>query len=360
MGPTLPQRASLVTQTINCLREGIVAGQWREWLPAERSLCAELRVSRSTLRRALTHLHSSGEIEAEHGRGQRIRARSRRRQSLHSHDVAVLVPQPLQQLRPSQALWIDALREMLIERDCRLHLIHGHQYFRNQPEAALERLVRQRRFGCWILLLASAPCQRWFAEKRIPALVAGSCHEGIELPYRDLDHRSACRHAAGRLIGLGHRRIAFVTLKRPPAGDIASAAGFNEAVASSRETIHPSLCQHDGSPTGILAALRRLLKTWDRPTGLVVTQAYHALAVISGLAGLGYRVPEDISVISRDDDPFFAYLHPEPCRYSADPKDFARRILPAALELLDGQPPSRRAEWSMPRFIRGNTLANLR
>jgi LacI family transcriptional regulator len=357
MGPSFPQRASLVVQTVTCLQERVAARQWQGWLPSERLLAEELQVSRSTLRRALAHLHATGEIQAEHGRGQRILGHSQRRPSLRSRDVAILVPRPLEQLRPSQALWIDALRAMLSERDCRLHLIHGHHYFRNHAEAALERLVRQRPVGCWILLLASAPCQRWFAQKGLPAIVAGSCHRGIDLPYRDLDHRAACRHAAGNLIALGHRRLAFVTLQAPPAGDIASELGFQEAIAATREEVTSSVAKHDGTPAHLFLTLRRLMAGRDRPTGLVVTQAYHALSVISGLARLGLRVPQDISVISRDDDPFFAFLQPEPCRYAADPKDYARRILPAIVESLSGQPVSRRAEWSMPRFLRGHSLA---
>ena len=46
----LPQRQSREKQTVDLLRERIARGQWREWLPAERTLCELLQVCRSTLR----------------------------------------------------------------------------------------------------------------------------------------------------------------------------------------------------------------------------------------------------------------------------------------------------------------------
>jgi LacI family transcriptional regulator len=355
----LPQRHSLEKQTADLLRERIARGAWREWLPAERALCELLQVSRSTLRRALAQLQREGAIRAEHGAGNRILARAAApRGRLRTREVALLAPDPLERLRPSQALWIDELRAMLAERGCRLHVLHGRQFFRANPGAALEKLVRQHPHGAWVLLMASPACQLWFARRGLPCVVAGSCHAGVELPFRDLDHRAMCRHAAGVLLGLGHRRLAFVAQQAQLAGDLESEAGFLEGVRGSR---HPDatvlLCHHDATAAGIAQTLRRLVAQKPAPTALLVANAYHCLAVVSGLAGLGLRVPADISVISRDEDPFLSFLVPAPARYVASPRALARSLLQPVAELLEGGPVSRRAARLMPQFVRGASLA---
>jgi LacI family transcriptional regulator len=354
-----PQRLSLVSQTSAYLQAAIAAQKWQDWLPAERALCETLQISRSTLRRALTQLEQAGVIRAEHGAGNRILGGSApRRRRLRSHDVALLVPEPLERLRPTQALWIDELRTMLSERGCRLHLFHGRQYFRVHPNAALKKLVRQHPHACWILALSNAACQRWFAKRGLPCLVAGSCHAEVDLPFCDLDHRALCRHAAGVLLTLGHRRLAFVAPKTGLAGDIVSAAGFIEGVRSSGHADATAVtCEHDGTVEGITQALKRLLAQAPQPTALLVANAYHCLAVLTALAAQGRRVPEDISVISRDEDPFLDFVVPLPARYVLGPRAFARSVLQSVLALLKDGTVKKRAVRLMPEFVRGASVA---
>jgi len=98
----IPQRHSLVGQAAAYLKTAIAAGQWRGWLPAERTLCEMLQVSRSTLRRALAQLQRDAVVRAEHGAGNRILPRSSRpRGRLRSHEVALLIPEPLELLLPN-------------------------------------------------------------------------------------------------------------------------------------------------------------------------------------------------------------------------------------------------------------------
>ncbi|PTX99071.1 substrate-binding domain-containing protein [Opitutus sp. ER46] len=353
----IPQRLSLVAQTVACIRRQISSGQWVEWLPPERSLCEMLQVSRSTLRRALAQLHQEGDIRPEHGAGNRVLATPEAPSGLRARDVALLTPQPVEQLRPTQALWIDELRAMLGERGCQLHIFHGAQYFRANPAAALEKLVRQHHHGCWVLALASAGCQQWFARRDIPCLIAGSCHAGVDLPFRDLDHRALCRHAAGVLLSQGHRHLALVAQKTRLAGDIESEAGFIEGVARSQHSdATAKVHHHDATVPGIVQLLRRMLAQHPAPTALVVANAYHYLTVATCLTQLGRRIPGDISLISRDEDPFLSFLVPAPARYVASPRAFARTLLQAVLELLEHGTVTQRAVQLMPEYIAGATI----
>ena len=323
-------------------------------------LAETLQVSRRALRPTLAELQREGTIRAAQGMGNRIVRRDpRTRDRLCSRDVGILASVPLGRLRPNQTLWIDELRTMLGGRGCQLHYVQGTQYNCSRPSPALAKLLSQHPYGCWILLLANHAWQRWFAEQKVPCVVAGSCHDGTDLPSCDLDHRATCRHAVGRLLAAGHRRLALVSHRNPLAGGIESETGFLEGARQSHHAeINATLCHHDATAAGITRALQRLMAPAERPTALLVPNPHCCLAVVSGLAQLGWRVPEQVSVISRDDDPFLEFLVPEVSRYVVSPRVFARSLLPQVVEVLQrGAISSKQAVRLMPQFVRGASIA---
>ena len=153
---SLPQRQSLVAQTVSFLNAQIENGEWRDWLPSERSLCELLQVSRNTLRAALVQLQKQERVRAVHGAGNQILVRpgvtgTKRR----APDVALLSPEPIERLRPLQSLWIDDMRALLSERGLKLRVFHGHHYFNATPGSSLQKLVSRNPHGCWILMLSN-------------------------------------------------------------------------------------------------------------------------------------------------------------------------------------------------------------
>ncbi|MCB1103747.1 MAG: LacI family DNA-binding transcriptional regulator [Opitutaceae bacterium] len=346
-------------QTAAVLRNEIDAGTWRDWLPSERFLCEQWQVSRNTLRAALSQLRQEGSLRSVHGVGTKIsRGKARQRRVPASREVALLIPDPLDQVRPAQALWIDELRGMLNERNCRLHVLHGHQYFRNNPGAALRKLTSQNPHGCWVVALSNHAVQRWFEKSALPCIVAGSTYEGVKLPFRDIDHWALCHHAAGALLGRGHRRVALLMQKSKRAGDLRSEEGFMAGVAQSP---HPdakvTLGYHESTVASISRTLRRLLANKPPPTALLVINPFHFLTVVSQLKQMGYQIPGDISVISRDDDTFLTFLVPTPARYVVSSHQFAKSLLRPVLELLKTGGVVRHSSQIMPEFSPGGTLA---
>jgi len=356
----LPQRQSLEKQTAHVLQEEIARGTWRDWLPGERGLCDMLQVSRHTLRAALLQLRSDGVISSEQGVGNRIVLTPQKPETkrLASQDVGLLIPGVLDDLVPNTILWIDQLRAMLGERGCRLHIFHGKKFAQRDPGRALQRLLSQHAHKCWILLLSAEPVQKWFEKQKVPCVVAGTIYAGISLPYCDLDHRASCRHAAGVLLSRGHRRVALVILKSRRAGDLESEAGFTDGIRRSvYDNTEVSIAYHDATVPGILATVNRLMQRRPAPTALLITNVFHYLTVVSGLAKMGYRVPEDVSLLSRDGEPYFSYLIPTPAHYRVNPRHFAKALLTPVLQLLEGGTITKRVVHIMPEFQAGQSIA---
>ena len=86
----------LHVQVSNLLASRILDGEWPigGMLPSEQQLCAQLGISRGTLRQALAELQRNGYVRREQGRGTFI-ARGQVRQNqndLPSRTLAFLVP----------------------------------------------------------------------------------------------------------------------------------------------------------------------------------------------------------------------------------------------------------------------------
>ncbi|MBI5381790.1 MAG: substrate-binding domain-containing protein [Opitutae bacterium] len=355
----LPKINPLANQAAELLRDSILSGEWCSKLPPERILCKQYNISRNTLRNALEKLQEEKLICTTRGSGTRILA-CNNSPLAPSHDVGLLVPEPLERLRPTHTLWVNELRGLLSERGYQLRTFYGREYFSPAPGAALQRLVEQNSMGCWILTLSNPAMQRWFAEKRVRCVVAGSVHEGLKLPSRDIDHRAMSRHAAGVFLRLGHRRLALLAAQSFHAGDIEGEIGFIEGVKpSTQEEADALLSYHDGTVAGIAESLRRLMEQRLPPTAILVGNSYHYLTVVGCLGQLGLRVPQDVSLISREDDLFLSYVTPRPARYRVNLSVFAKSLLSPILDLLENRAPIRPEQRFMPEFMTGETLARL-
>ena len=355
---TLVPHRTAVAQVAAQLEQALREGQWSEWLPNERDLAQELQVSRSTLRFALAQLRLGGVIESRHGVGNRIVRPTRALPRTQKRWIALLAPAPLGQLRPSITLWIDELKDLLHAAECELRVYCVRAAYQSEPTRALQRLCRSVAPAGWILVLSTEPMQRWFLQHGPPCVIAGSLHAGVDLPSVDLDYRSIARHAAGTLLRAGHRKITLVNRRLRGAGEIETETGFLEAAhASPHAGVDAGIVHYDEKLDSLIAALNRLLEQATPPTGLLIANSNFYLAVVTELARRGIRIPQDMSLISRDDDPFLNFVIPAPARYLNAPQVFATKLRTLALHLLErGSAPVRRVRIE-PRFEPGGSVA---
>ena len=350
---SIPPRVLLAGQAVQVLREELSRGVWANHLPGERELSDRLGVSRSTLRTALDVLRREGWLEVAQGRPTRI-LKSSGQPVARPANVALVTPVPLRAMPPFMLHWLDELRDELAAAAYQLDVHVAPTCYRPHCARSLDSLVRRSPAAAWVLYLSAGPMQRWFQERALPCLVAGSCVPGVELPAVDVDYRAACRHAAGWLLALGRRRIAIVLPDNGCEGEMESERGFYEAIAHTRvEQASALVIRHDGTPTHLATVLDAVLRRPARPDGFIVARSAHAVTVVTHLQRRGVRVPEDATVVSRDDDAFLDSIVPPIPRYVCHPARFARRILRAALELARGGVSSTRPVRLLPKFVSG-------
>ncbi len=123
--------------------------------------------------------------------------------------------------------------------------------------------------------------------------------------YVAVDNHSAALGVVEHLLRSGHNRIATV------AGDVSTQAGLKRL-----DGYREALRQHDINVprsyvtfgeflrTPARVAARRLLKLKNRPTAIFVASDVMALEVIDVARSLGISVPEELSIIGFDNNPF--------------------------------------------------------
>ena len=355
---TLIPHRTAASQVATEMRTIIAQGTWANWLPGERALGQTLKASRNTIRAALEQLKAEGLVKSVRGQGtQVLSSPTPSNANAQPQTVGVLVPSPIGGLRPLIALWIDELREQLISEGYRLRLHEGPQYYSANPNRSLERLINQHSHHAWVLTLSSEAMQRWFARHQLPCLVAGSTYPDVVLPSHDLDYRATCRHAAGVLLRAGHRRVALLNRETRRAGDLDSEMGFLEGVRMSPHAdATVDVAYHSDDVESVSRALRRLLDRAQPPTGILISNSYAYLATTSLLAQRGLRIPQNISLISRDDDPFLRALAPAPTRYVVSPHDFAKKMIATLLRLVGHEHVELVSSRLLPKFTPGGSV----
>jgi DNA-binding LacI/PurR family transcriptional regulator len=268
-----------------------------------------------------------------------------------------LTPMPMDFLPPFHVLMTNELREELERAGFHLEIHAERGLYGHGAGAGLARLTKQLRPAGCVLFASTEKMQLWFAKHKLPCVIVGSRHPGVELPSVDKAHRTACRHAVGLFLARGHRNLALVNPDSGLAGDLESEAGFREGgVQSKQEGVEVSVIRHDGTVEGICKVMTSLFRRQAPPTGLLVSRALNVLTVVGYLMQRGLRLPEDVALISRDHEPFLERMVPSVARYVISPESMAHRISASVLEMAQSGLVSTVNYQIMPEFKEGETF----
>jgi DNA-binding LacI/PurR family transcriptional regulator len=356
----LPKRVSLSVQAANAIRQAIADNTWTEYLPSERRLCEMFQVSRPTIRTALHLLLKDGLIDIHQGRRNRLLPATTRHPQTQSRLVGLIAPEPVSHLALVTYQGVSEMRAHLAEHGFTTEILVCPPGNARVQQRRITEFVRQNRVFCCVLISVSKELQQWFSARSIPALVLGSCHPQVKLPSLDIDYRSVCRHAAGILLGKGHRRLALVVPNSGVAGDLASEEGFGDAITHH----HPNearamIVRHNGTAASITAKLDALFNSAHAPTALLIAKPQHVLIVIIYLLKRGLTVPDTVSLIARDYDHNFGIVSPPIAHYAFEEGVFAHRLSRLMLQMVSHGYLPPEPNLIFPKFLPGGTVRQL-
>lgn len=250
--------------------------------------------------------------------------------------MVLIAPVPLYSMSRNRIFLLDHLGRVLAENRFRFDVVAHRAFGGKLPAAALNKLRHEHKADVYLLALTSREVQEWFGEQGLPAVIIGSSFPGTKLPTIENDYPATGRHAAGLLLGRGHRRVMVVAPDSDLAGDLETLQAFRNEVVSS---VHPHtechVVRYGADPQLILAQWETLRSGNQPPTAAFTLYPQAATALLTHLLAQGVRIPAEFSILCRDSAPLFDWMTPQIAHYQLPLEHFARKLSALVLECFD-------------------------
>ena len=297
---TGPKYLEIRRRLLKKVRSGAFAPD--EALPKERDLAVSLNVAIGTVRHALRGLESDGLIRRVRGRGTFINSAEQRRARIRTNVFSLILPALRED--PIYAV-IEGVERAVAKAKHRLMISNSD----NDPARQAE-LLREAAEANVAAVMLIPPTQVGLAEqveplreRQIPLVFCNRAIPGVAAPLVTWPHVEVGRMAADALLAQGHRRVVSLADIEDVFID-AVGVGIRQALreqgvdtANFRLFCHGERLRGDHARNAIQRALRELLLADDRPTAIQCFNSFDAGQVYLLAGELGFRVPEDLSLI---------------------------------------------------------------
>jgi LacI family transcriptional regulator len=198
------------------------------------------------------------------------------------------------------------------------------------------QMLRERRVDGALLasVQSGEPPLRRLVVEGIPYVLLNRDLDGLPANCVQLDYRAGARDATAHLLSLGHRHVAHLTHSDDRFSVRERLAGYRDALQGAGLPFRSELViRCAGGIEGAYQAAREALPGLRPiPTALLVYNDLWSVGVLRALHELGWRVPEDLSLMGYDDLELSAFLVPSLSTVAQDPYGVGRHGVAVLVE----------------------------
>ncbi|MGB7265171.1 MAG: LacI family DNA-binding transcriptional regulator [Terracidiphilus sp.] len=193
-------------------------------------------------------------------------------------------------------------------------------------------------------------------ELNVPIVLVNDQYPGEFVHSVMIENVEGARAAVEHLIGLGHRRIAYVGDRSGYHSDAERLEGYKQALAAAGiEFVAALAVKGDSRPEGGIEAVDALLSLAVPPTAICCYNDMTALGAMRAVRARGLRVPEDVSVTGFDDLFFAAYLQPPLTTVRQPMRKMGQMAMENLLKLMSGEESVEQIRVETELIVRGST-----
>ncbi len=197
---------------------------------------------------------------------------------------------------------------------------------------------------------------RLLKELDVPIVLVNDQYPGEFVHTVTIANQEGMRAATEHLIGLGHRRIAYLGDRNGYQADAARRAGYKAALVRAGIGFAPELATvGDGGPEAAMEAVHELLRLNTPPTAVCCYNDMTALGAMRAIRARGLRVPQDVSVTGFDDLFFAAYLAPALTTVRQPMRQMGQMAMENLFKLMSGQESAAQVKVEAELIVRGST-----
>ncbi len=212
-------------------------------------------------------------------------------------------------LSPFYAAMVDSLETQLRQEGYNIVLCSSLEDPAIELQA-VKTLLQQRVDGIVLAPVADQPEVEEFLEKNgIPYVLVARSALHVDADFVGSDDREVGRVATAHLLEKGHRRIAFLNSKQSSSAKDRF-AGYRLALEEYSLSINPDYVWSLDPGEPVEGALRSFLRQDPPPTALFCFCDEIALPTMEFLKEQGYRIPDDMALVSVDNLHYTSQLNP--------------------------------------------------
>ena len=159
------------------------------------------------------------------------------------------------------------------------------------------------------------------------------------LPKVNIDNAAAAEDAVNYLLSLGHRRIGIVAGNMTSPSTLDRLQGYRRALQKAGLPYEDTLIEvGDYGLQKAEQATRKLVARENRPTAIFAFSDEMAMSCLATLHNLGYKIPQDFSVMGFDNISYAQYCYPALTTIAQPMTEIGIACMELLLPQLNGEP----------------------
>ena len=289
------------------IRDQINTGELKpgDLLPAEVQLAQTLNISRSTVRQAMAALEKSGQIFRVRGKGSFVQRVADTQPSSSIADFSLLIPETQEGLYKSLLHGFEAATAKI---HCHATVCRTHNNVDKQGNLILQLLRKKVAGVAFVPTLTEATLSYQVLELQERGIPVVFCHRRVQevrAPLLTIPFGEVGQVAGEAFLKQGHTRVAFVSSLRSEEVTLRYQTNLRQTMQTgggdlpeeficNNITSHVAVAQQEEV---VLKSLRQMFDNPEPPSAIFTNCDAMAELVYLLLAGMGLRVPDDVSVL---------------------------------------------------------------